>query len=77
MAKYEYEDGERRTHKRIDITFDLKGWHDQVFNRTCHWFVDKYVSETIGHHPPGKSKGRWVRVYFSTISEAKRYIDDF
>ena len=72
-----YKDGERRTHRRIDIRFDLQGQYDMAFNRICHWYIDKYIVETIGLNPPGKTRERRERVYFETITDAKAYIDDF
>lgn len=77
MAKYEYKDGERRTHKRIDIVYDLQGWYDIAFNRTCHWYIEMRVTKTIGRNPPGKTKTSTRRVYFPTITDAKDYIDEF
>ena len=77
MAKYEYTDGERRTHRRIDIVCDLKGSYDIAFNRTCHWYIEMRVTETIGRNPPGKTRMFTRRVYFPTIADAKAYIDGF
>lgn len=77
MAKYEYKDGEHRIHKRIDIVYDLKGWYDMAFNHRCHWYIENRISETIGRNPPGKNRVSTRRIYFQTIAEAKRYIDEF
>ena len=77
MAKYVYKDGERRTYRRIDIKFDLQGQYDYAYNRVCHWYIDKYIVESIGLNPPGKTRETRTREYFETIADAKRYIDEF
>ena len=77
MGKYEYQDGERRWYKRIDIRYDQQGEYQEGYYTTYHWYIDTETYEYIGLNPPCKYHLTRGRKYFPTIAEAKRYIDNF
>ena len=72
-----YKDGERRTHKRIDIRYDSKGEAQPGYFKYYHWYIDTISVVQIGLNPPGKTRTERGRRYFETIADAKRYIDEF
>ena len=74
MSKYQYWNGERRYYRGIPIWYDLAGQEPGP----CHWYIE--TCTTISGCGPTKnpvSTCRIAKVYFQTLSAAKRYIDDF
>lgn len=68
MDKYEYINGERRYHHHVAIWYDLAGEDGK------HWYIRLCTSlqdNNLG------SRSRTHNVYFKTLVEAKRYIDEF
>lgn len=72
MTKYNYTHGEWRVYRGIPIKYDA----NKSFN---HWFIE--VCSTIcghGGHTKNPVKSYQIKkVYFGTLSEAKKYIDKF
>lgn len=68
MAKYEYFDGERRHYHGTII------WYDKAGNGQDHWYIRLCVNlqDQIGGR-----KSVLTREYFSSLTEAKRFIDGF
>ena len=77
MAKREYKDGENRKYKCSRIWYDEKGEWQAGYWVTYHWYV--VLKHTLQDVDGGfrYTKSRETRVYFQTIAEAKRYIDEF
>lgn len=73
MAKYNYTHGEWRVYRGIPIQYDANTLSFR------HWFIE--VCSTIcghGGHTKNPVKSYQIhKVYFSTLSEAKKYIDEF
>ena len=68
MARYQYHNGERRLHHGNII------WYDADRTDGLHWYVRLCVSLQDSN---GGRRSQIHNVYFKTIAEAKRYIDDF
>ena len=67
MAKYEYINGERRYYHKTIIWYDAD--KERWYLRLATSLQDKYGDVTRKCHI--------TNVYFKTIAEAKRYIDEF
>lgn len=70
MAKYNYTHGEWRVYRGILIQYDTNSW--------CHWYIE--TCTTLSGTWPSKNPVKSYqihKVYFSTLSEAKKYIDEF
>lgn len=70
MAKYNYTHGEWRVYRGILIQYDA--------NSCYHWYIETCTTlhGTWPTKNPVKSS-QIHKVYFSTLSEAKKYIDEF
>ena len=80
MAKYEYVNGERRHYRGVAIWYDLEGAYEIGYYDKRHWYVRTCTSlqdtgDCKSGNSPRKSKVR--RHYFSTLADAKRFIDEF
>jgi hypothetical protein len=78
MAKYEYTDGECRYYRGVPICYDLKGDFQAGYNEIYHWYIETctsingswYAKKPVTHYQMHK-------LYFKTLTAAKKYIDDF
>lgn len=78
MAKREYKDGERRYYHGIDIRYSERGEYQCGYQVRFHWYLRMNIITSIGEDSRGtRVREEWKQMFFPTLAEAKRFIDEF